>query len=59
MADKSDSRDETWEELTVPPEIELGTPQNEGNLQEESINRDNNEIASKKTEVVLIVFFHS
>ncbi|XP_046855744.1 TBC1 domain family member 2B-like isoform X2 [Xenia sp. Carnegie-2017] len=50
MADKSDSRDETWEELTIPPEIELGTPQNEGNLQEESINRDNNEIASKKTE---------
>jgi hypothetical protein len=38
---------EAWEELTIPPEVELGTPSSNGQLQEESVNMEKVEIAEE------------
>ena len=38
---------EQWEELAVPPEVELGTPPSTNQLQEESVGADTVEIAEE------------
>ena len=39
----------SWEELSVPPEIALGNPSTASELREESINMDSVEIAEEAT----------
>jgi hypothetical protein len=47
MATDLTPQSETWEELVVPPEVQLGTPPSDGQLQEESTNVDNAENADE------------
>ena len=54
MAGNLPPENEAWEELTVPPEVELGKPSSHGQLQEESVNIDmveNGEEATSKIKV--------
>ncbi|CAB3999718.1 Hypothetical predicted protein [Paramuricea clavata] len=47
MATDLTPQSEAWEELVVPPEVQLGTPPSDGQLQEESTNMDDAENADE------------
>jgi hypothetical protein len=50
---------EAWEELTVPPEVQLGTPPSDGQLQQESINMDSVEIAEEASSKIKVQIYRS
>ena len=50
---------EAWEELTVPPEVQLGTPPSDGQLQQESINMDSVEITEEASSKIKVQIYRS